>query len=322
MALTDVRATKRLVGEPIPPLQDQPVKANTKIWQGSQIVLDAGYACPGRAATGLIALGMATETIDNTGGAAGAKRVPYQPGVSRWGNSGGGDLIAQADAGQLAWIVDDQTVAKTDGGGTRSIAGTIYGVDSGGVYVMQGLSPAVDGTALAAEITSRQAITTDLAATTNGDGAALVGIEDAATLYTGTNVEAALAEKLTGLRVANVADANVIGGVPVVHIVDIPDGVTADVDVTLTHKTEVLDVLVIKKAGAGGASDTITVKNGATAITDAMDINVADKIVVRPATIDDAATVIAAAGTLRVTRTKASANNVACRVVVTGVRRA
>jgi len=39
-----------------------------------------------------------------------------------------------------------------------------------------------------------QEIRADLAATTNGNGASLVGIEDAATLYTAANVEAALAE--------------------------------------------------------------------------------------------------------------------------------
>ena len=170
--------------------------------------------------------------------------------------------------------------------------------------------------------TAIEAGTTDLASTANGKGASLVGIEDAAALYTGGTVEAALAEKLTGLRVANVADDAVVGGVEVIHIVNIADGATADKDIVLTHKTEVTSVEVIKKAAAGGAGDTIQVKNGATAITDAMDINVADKVVVRAATIDDAQTVIAAAGTLRVTKTKASAANVACRVIVRGIRRA
>lgn len=126
----------------------------------------------------------------------------------------------------------------------------------------------------------------------------------------------------SGERVATVADANVVGGVEVVHIVAVPDGTTGDVDVVLTYKTEVTRIEVIKTAGDGGASDTITVKNSTNAITNAMDINVVDKTVVRPTTIDDARTVIAAAGTLRVTRTKASAANVACRVLVYGVRRA
>jgi hypothetical protein len=31
--------------------------------------------------------------------------------------------------------VDDQTVAKTDGTGARSVAGKVFDVDSGGVWV-------------------------------------------------------------------------------------------------------------------------------------------------------------------------------------------
>ena len=142
------------------------------------------------------------------------------------------------------------------------------------------------------------------------------------TLGFGTVAAAGLADAiLTGAKAAVVADDAVIGGLEVCHIVDIADGATADKDVTLTHKTEITRIEVIKKAVAGGASDTIQVKNAADAITNAMDINVADKTVVRPTTIDDAFTVIAAGGTLRITKTKASANNVACRVLVYGVRR-
>jgi trimeric autotransporter adhesin len=126
---------------------------------------------------------------------------------------------------------------------------------------------------------------------------------------------------LTGAKVAVLADDAVVGGIPVVINVAIADGVTADKDVVLTHKTEILDVIVQKRSAAGGASDTITVKNGATAITNDMDINVADKTIVRAGTIDDAQSTIAAAGTLRITKTKASANNVACQVTIRGVRR-
>lgn len=128
------------------------------------------------------------------------------------------------------------------------------------------------------------------------------------------------AASLDGTVAKVVADANVIGGIPVVHRIAVADGVTADVDVVLTHKTLVTDVHLVKTAGAGGATDTITVKNAANAITNALDINVADKVVVRAGTIDDAQHEIAAGGTLRVTRTKNSANNVACVVYVTGLR--
>lgn len=116
-----------------------------------------------------------------------------------------------------------------------------------------------------------------------------------------------------------VADADLVSGTPQAYTIDVPDGVTADIDKVLPKKFRVTDVRVIKKAGAGGASDTITVKNAANPITDAIDINVADKVVKRAGTIDDAYYDIAAGGTLRVTRTKSSAANVACQVVVEGV---
>ena len=44
--------------------------------------------------------------------------------------------ITAADIDASAYIVDDETVAKTDGGGTRSIAGTIKQVDAAGVWIL------------------------------------------------------------------------------------------------------------------------------------------------------------------------------------------
>jgi hypothetical protein len=107
---------------------------------------------------------------------------------------------------------------------------------------------------------------------------------------------------LTGTVMGNVADANVIGGVPVLHRVDIAGGAAGDTDVTLTHKERVIDVWAVHTA-AGEASDTIQVKNGANAITDAMDWSGVDTVVVRAGQIDDAQHEIAAGGTLRVTTT-------------------
>jgi hypothetical protein len=96
--------------------------------------------------------------------------------------------------------------------------------------------------------------------------------------------------------------------------------VTADSDTILPVGMKILHVEVIKQGGAGGASDTVQIKSTADAITDAMSINVADKVIVRPSTIDDAYATIPAAGILRITKTKASGANVACRVIVTGIR--
>lgn len=125
---------------------------------------------------------------------------------------------------------------------------------------------------------------------------------------------------LAGENVGLLADVDTGGGIPVLIYVDVPDGATGDIDVTLAHKLRVLDVLVQKKVAAGGASDTIQLKNGSNAISDALDINVADNVMVRAATLDDAQADIASGGTLRVTRTKVSAADVACLVTILGVR--
>lgn len=107
---------------------------------------------------------------------------------------------------------------------------------------------------------------------------------------------------LTGLVVGNTADAPVIGGIPIIFPIATAGGATANTDVTSTHKIQIIDVWVVN-TGLGTAGDTIQIFNGASAVTDAIDINKADETVTRAGTIDDTLAVISAAGTLRVTET-------------------
>jgi len=111
-----------------------------------------------------------------------------------------------------------------------------------------------------------------------------------------------VANSLTGLVAGNLAAANVIGIPTLVHLITTAGGATANTDVTITHKSRVLDVWCVNK-GLGTASDTIQVLNATNAITDAIDINKADQTRTAPTTIDDAYIEIAAGGTLRVTET-------------------
>lgn len=111
------------------------------------------------------------------------------------------------------------------------------------------------------------------------------------------------AGSLVGTLVANVANANVIGGIPVVHRIDIAGGAAGNTDVLLTHKTRIIDVWAVHTAGAGEANDTIQLFNGAGAISDAMDWSGADTLIVRAGAINDANHEVAAGGTLRVTTT-------------------
>lgn len=115
------------------------VAANAVLYQGALACLSAtGFATPGATATTLTADGMVKETVDNTGGADGAVNVELERGVFRFENSAAADAITAAEIGDDCYIVDDQTVAKTNGGATRSIAGKIEDVDAQGVWVRIG----------------------------------------------------------------------------------------------------------------------------------------------------------------------------------------
>jgi len=123
---------------------------------------------------------------------------------------------------------------------------------------------------------------------------------------------------LNGVQLKEVVADNTIGGILVIHQIDIAAGALGDKDVVLTHKTRVIDVWLILR-GAGVASTTLQVKNGANAITDAMAASGSDQALVRAATIDDAYHEIAAGGTLRVT-SASGATQPAATVYVLGFR--
>lgn len=131
-ALTKDRNTVRRDGVQF----SDPVAATTRIFAGSLVCLNAsGYAVPGATSATLKARGVAQEQVDNSAGAAGDKRIETRRGVFPFANSTSTDEITRADIGATAYIVDDQTVAKTSATNTRSVAGTIRDVDSNGVWV-------------------------------------------------------------------------------------------------------------------------------------------------------------------------------------------
>ncbi|MCO5083391.1 MAG: hypothetical protein M9955_17255 [Rhizobiaceae bacterium] len=132
-ALSGPRVPTRREGNKSSP----PMKGSTKIWNGAIVVMDSGLAVPGKTATGLVTLGIATDTVDNTGG-DGAAKITVERGTFKFANSASGDAIAGADIGKDCYVVDDQTVAKTNGSSTRSIAGKVIDVDSDGVWVALG----------------------------------------------------------------------------------------------------------------------------------------------------------------------------------------
>ncbi len=106
-----------------------------KIYAGALVALDSnGYATPGATATTLIGLGRAEALADNTSGSNGDITVEVRKGVFRFENDGT-DTVDATHIGSDCYIVDDQTVASTDGTSTRSVAGKVFDVDSSEVWV-------------------------------------------------------------------------------------------------------------------------------------------------------------------------------------------
>ncbi|ACF01859.1 hypothetical protein Rpal_3357 [Rhodopseudomonas palustris TIE-1] len=131
-ALTADRNTPRLEGE----MKQGPVAAAVKIFAGAMVMRDAaGNITKGQTALGLRGCGRAEEQVDNSTGSAGDKTINYRGGAYRFANSASADEITRADVGKFCYAVDDQTVAKTSGSGTRSIAGIVAHVSSLGVVV-------------------------------------------------------------------------------------------------------------------------------------------------------------------------------------------
>jgi hypothetical protein len=125
---------------------------------------------------------------------------------------------------------------------------------------------------------------------------------------------------ITGLVTKFVADANVIGGIPVVHRIAIADA-SANTDVLFTHKTKIIRAWFQNKgAAAHAANDTLRLINGTSTnyITAATAKTATVNAVIDFATLSETYDTIAAGGTLRVTAAKDT--NVAAEVFILGIR--
>lgn len=112
-----------------------PVKANTKIFEGSLVAMDStGYAIPGKAGVGLLAAGRAEEYVDNTGagGTNGARTVRVRRGVFKFNNDTE-DAVTAQDILKDCYILDDETVTMASEGNSK--AGKVIGLDDGEVIV-------------------------------------------------------------------------------------------------------------------------------------------------------------------------------------------
>jgi hypothetical protein len=122
------------------PLQDAevisvPVATGVTCYAGGMACANAsGFATPGATATTLTYLGRFEETVANAGANGAASVIVRRKKAFKWKNSGS-DAVTQASLGKVCYIVDDETVAATNGTNTRSAAGIVVGVESDGVWV-------------------------------------------------------------------------------------------------------------------------------------------------------------------------------------------
>ena len=109
-----------------------PMAAGAIIYAGSLVAVNAsGQAVPGSTATGLTAAGRAEEYKKNSG-VDGAETIKVRRGVFKFQNSGTDAVALPLSA---CYIVDDQTVAATNGTNTRSAAGKALAIEADGVWV-------------------------------------------------------------------------------------------------------------------------------------------------------------------------------------------
>ncbi len=123
-ALTQDRVSTEIIGG----TKRGKVAATTQVFMGAIVMRNgSGYLTKGQTATALRGVGRATASVNNTGG-AGAAEIGYDEGIFQFWATG--TAFTEADIGKLVYAVDDQTVAKDDGTGTRSPAGFLYAIEA------------------------------------------------------------------------------------------------------------------------------------------------------------------------------------------------
>lgn len=223
-ATTEDRATDRREGKS----RALPVKGSTTIYLGTQVCRDSnGYAVSGADTATLEFVGIAREYVDNSAGGDGDEYIEV------W-EEGEFDLETQsaltiADVGERIYVKDNQTVglvaevtngiyvgvlsevdedgiawiridphtdeleesmtSHLDGGASKHDATEIDLEDAGDLYLAEDVETGL--TEVMTEINTYEAA---LLSTDNGEGASLIGVENASSYFAGDDVEEVLDE--------------------------------------------------------------------------------------------------------------------------------
>ncbi|BDG19241.1 hypothetical protein TthSNM11_14440 [Thermus thermophilus] len=110
-----------------------PVAGNTTIRQGAIVVVDGGYAKEAPGSATAIAAGRAEADVQNPGG-DGEATVLVRRGVFRL-QVDPADPVGPADLLKEVYLSGPDSVAKTDGTGTRPKAGRLLSLEGGYAWV-------------------------------------------------------------------------------------------------------------------------------------------------------------------------------------------
>lgn len=129
-ALTQDRVTPmKSQGRPIA----VPVAADAVIFKGATVCTNAaGYLVPADAAANLTVMGIADQSVDNTGGANGAVSCLIQKGVA--GLRGGSTPPTQADVGKQVEVENDGDIQPLGTGVNNIPAGVLDSIGSDGLF--------------------------------------------------------------------------------------------------------------------------------------------------------------------------------------------
>lgn len=124
-----------------------PVAAATTIYMGALVATligGSGYATNATADNTYRVIGVAASNATNTTaagyGSDGDISVDVERGVFPFTNSSSTDALSAADVGELCYVADNDTVARTSNGGLRPVAGYVSRIESGKVWVEIGAS--------------------------------------------------------------------------------------------------------------------------------------------------------------------------------------
>ena len=127
-ALTSKRAVKVITATTI----DLAATASTQFYQGAAVGLDTatGLVDNMQASTTLIPIGrVVRDKLTGSGAQTLSVKLDKELKAVYYANSGS-QALAASDVGALVFFEDDQTVSKTDQGGSLSLAGRMWRFDS------------------------------------------------------------------------------------------------------------------------------------------------------------------------------------------------